>query len=56
MYEGIDKVMSIYTLVLDGSASVLQHEGWHLIFLWSLGMPQLRYISICTFLVAHKKR
>jgi hypothetical protein len=24
MYEGIDKVMSIHTLVLDGSVSVLQ--------------------------------
>ncbi len=27
MYEGIDKVMSIHALVLDGSASVLQLEG-----------------------------
>ncbi len=55
MYEGIDKVMNIHTLVLDGSVSVLQLEGWHLVFLWSLGMPQVRYISIRTFLVAHKK-
>ncbi len=27
MYEGIDKVMSIHTLVLDGDAHVLQPEG-----------------------------
>jgi len=26
MYEGIDKVMSIHTLVLDGSVGVLQLE------------------------------
>jgi len=26
MYEGIDKVMSIHTPILDGSVSVLQHE------------------------------
>jgi hypothetical protein len=26
MYKGIDKVMSIHILVLDGSASVLQHK------------------------------
>ncbi len=26
MYEGIDKVMSIHTLVLDGSVGVLQPE------------------------------
>ncbi len=55
MYERIDKVMSIHTLVLDGSADVLQPKGWHSIFLWSLGMPQLKYISIHAFLVAHKK-
>ncbi len=48
MYEGIDKVMSIHTPILDGGANVLQLEGWHLVFLWSLGMPQLRYISIRT--------
>ncbi len=46
MYEGIDKVMSIHTLVFNGAAGVLQPEGWHLVFLWSLGMPQLKYISI----------
>jgi hypothetical protein len=46
MYEGIDKVMNIHTPVLDGDAGVLQLEGWHSVFLWSLGMPQLRYISI----------
>jgi hypothetical protein len=55
MYEGIDKVMSIHTPVLDGNAGVLQPGGWHSIFLWSLGMPQLRYISIRTLLIAHKK-
>jgi hypothetical protein len=55
MYEGIDKVMNIHTLVLDGGVDVLQPEGWHLIFLWSFGMPQLRYILIRTILVAHKK-
>jgi hypothetical protein len=27
MHEGIDKVMSIHTPVLDGSVGVLQHEG-----------------------------
>jgi len=27
MYEGIDKVMSIHILVLDGNAGVLQLEG-----------------------------
>jgi hypothetical protein len=27
MYEGIDKVMNIHILVLDGSAGVLQLEG-----------------------------
>ncbi len=27
MYEGIDKVMSIHILVLDGNVSVLQLEG-----------------------------
>jgi hypothetical protein len=55
MYEGIDKIMSIHTPVLDGDARVLQPKGWHLIFLWSLSMPQLRDISIRTLLVAHKK-
>ncbi len=55
MYERIDKVMSIHTPILDGGASVLQPEGWHSVFLWSLGMPQLRYISIRTILIAHKK-
>jgi hypothetical protein len=55
MYEGIDKVMSIHIPVLDGSGVVLQLEGWHLVFLWSLGMPQLKYISIRTLLVVHKK-
>jgi hypothetical protein len=55
MYEGIDKVMNTHTPILDGNAGVLQLEGWHLSFLRSLGMPQLRYISIRTLLVAHKK-
>jgi hypothetical protein len=32
VYEGIDKVMSIHTPILDGNASVLQHKGWHSIF------------------------
>jgi hypothetical protein len=27
MYEGIDKVMSIHTPILDGGANVLQLEG-----------------------------
>jgi hypothetical protein len=53
MYEGIGKV--IHTPILDGSASVLQPKGLHLVLLWSLSMPQLRYISICTLLVVHKK-
>jgi hypothetical protein len=44
MYEGIDKVMNIHTLVLDVSAIVLQPKGWHSVLLWSLGMPQLRNI------------
>jgi hypothetical protein len=27
MYEGIDKVMNIHTLVLDDNEGELQHEG-----------------------------
>jgi hypothetical protein len=55
MYEWIDKIMGIHTPILNDSASVLELEGWHLVFLWSLSMPQDRYISIDTLLVAHKK-
>jgi hypothetical protein len=32
MYEGIDKLMNIHILILDGNASVLQSKGWHSIF------------------------
>jgi hypothetical protein len=55
MYEKINKVMSIRTPILNGSIGVLQPKGWHSVLLWSLGMPQSRYISIHAFLVAHKK-